>query len=424
MQEWFHNAKLGLFIHYGIYAVKGISESWSFYNGSIPYDEYMKQLDGFSASQLDMDSWAQLAEDMGARYAVLTTKHHDGVALFNTAYSDLNTVKRTRAARDIVKEYTDSFRKKGIRVGLYYSLIDWSHPDYPSVYQDNKIPEHPEQSNPFSNPLTGKEDEERWQRFLQFDRNQLAELLQNYGKIDLLWFDGDWERSAAQWGLPEFKNYLLSFQKDLIINSRLRGYGDYDTPEQGLPVIPPKRIWEFCMTINDSWGYQGGDNHYKSLHQILRIFTDCISKGGNLLLDIGPREDGTIDERQVTVLKELGAFIRKNAEAVYDTQAGIPLEYFAGSSTLSKDKKTLYLFVAGVPAEGVCIKGLCSKIKSVTCLHTGNPLRWDIYGGAPWHGIPGLTWIFLTAENCSSDMTVVKICFDEAVCLYTPEHNQ
>ena len=214
MQEWFHNAKLGLFIHYGIYAVKGISESWSFYNGSIPYDEYMKQLDGFSASQLDMDSWAQLAEDMGARYAVLTTKHHDGVALFNTAYSDLNTVKRTRAARDIVKEYTDSFRKKGIRVGLYYSLIDWSHPDYPSVYQDNKIPEHPEQSNPFSNPLTGKEDEERWQRFLQFDRNQLAELLQNYGKIDLLWFDGDWERSAAQWGLPEFRSdYKFAFKR-------------------------------------------------------------------------------------------------------------------------------------------------------------------------------------------------------------------
>lgn len=424
MQEWFQNAKLGLFIHYGIYAVKGVSESWSFYNGNISYEDYMKQLDGFTASKLDMDSWAQLAKDMGARYAVLTTKHHDGVALFNTAYSDLNTIKQTRAERDIIKEYTDSFRKKGIRVGLYYSLIDWSHPDYPSVYQDNKIPEHPEQANPFSSPLNGKEDEERWQRFLQFDRNQLAELLQNYGKIDLLWFDGDWERSAAQWGLPEFKNYLLSFQKDMIINSRLRGYGDYDTPEQGLPVIPPKRAWEFCTTINDSWGYQGTDNHYKSLQQILRIFTDCISRGGNLLLDIGPREDGTIDERQVTILKELGAFIRKNAEAVYDTQAGIPLEYFAGSSTLSKDKKTLYLFVPGGPAEGVCIKGLCSKIKSATCLHNGKPLRWDTYGGAPWHGIPGLTWIFLTAENCSSDMSVIKLCFDEPVSLYTPEKNQ
>ena len=421
MQDWFQDAKLGLFIHYGIYAVKGVGESWSFYNGNIPYDDYMKQLDGFTASKLDMDYWAELAADMGAQYAVLTTKHHDGVALFDTAYSDLNIIKRTPAARDIIKEYTDAFRKKNIRIGLYYSLIDWSHPDYPSVYQDGVIPEHPEKSNPFCSPLDGKEAPERWQRFLQFDRNQLAELLQNYGKIDLLWFDGDWERSAAQWGLPEFKNYLLSFQKDMIINSRLRGYGDYATPEQGLPVIPPSGAWECCMTINDSWGYQGADNHYKSLPQILRIFTDCISMGGNLLLDIGPREDGTIDERQVAILKGLGKFVKRNAEAVYGTEAGLPPEHFAGASTLSKDKKTLYLFIAGAPSEGVCIKGLCSDIKSVTCLHNGKTLRWDRYGGAPWFDIPGLTWIFLTEDDCASDMTVIKIELDDAVRLYRPD---
>ena len=420
MQDWFQNAKLGLFIHYGIYAVNGITESWSFYNGRISYDDYIKQLDGFTASKLDMDSWAQLAADMGAQYAVLTTKHHDGVALFDTAYSDLNTVKRTPAARDIIKEYTDAFRKKGIRIGLYYSLLDWSHPDYASVYQDGVIPEHPEKSNPFCSPLDGKEAPERWQRFVQFNRNQLAELLQNYGAIDLLWFDGDWERSAAQWGLPEFKNYLLSFQKDMIINSRLRGYGDYETPEQGLPVIPPRGPWECCMTINDSWGYQGSDNHYKSLAQILRIFTDCISMGGNLLLDIGPREDGTIDERQVALLNGLGKFVKRNAEAIYGTEAGLPPEHFAGASTLSKDKKTLYLFIAGAPSEGVCLKGLCSKIKAVTCLHNGKALRWDRYGGAPWFDIPGLAWIFLTEEDCASDMTVIKIELDDAVRLYRP----
>ena len=421
MQDWFHDAKLGLFIHYGIYAVNGITESWSFYNGRISYDDYMKQLDGFTASKLDMDYWAQLAADMGAQYAVLTTKHHDGVALFDTAYSDLNTVKRTPAARDIIKEYTDAFRKKGIRIGLYYSLLDWSHPDYASVYQDGVIPEHPEKSNPFCSPLDGREDPERWQRFVQFNRNQLAELLQNYGAIDLLWFDGDWERSAAQWGLPEFKNYLLSFQNDMIINSRLRGYGDYETPEQGLPVIPPRGPWECCMTINDSWGYQGSDTHYKSLSQIFRIFTDCIAMGGNLLLDIGPREDGTIDERQVALLNGLGKFVKRNAEAIYGTEAGLPPEHFAGASTLSKDKKTLYLFVAGVPSGGVCIKGLCSDIKSVTCLHNGKALRWDRYGGAPWFDIPGLAWIFLPEEDCASDMTVVKIELDDTVRLYRPD---
>ena len=174
------------------------------------------------------------------------------------------------------------------------------------------------------------------------------------------------------------------------------------------------------MTINDSWGYQGSDNHYKSLPQILRIFTDCISMGGNLLLDIGPREDGTIDERQVAILKGLGSFVKRNTEAIYDTEAGLPPEHFAGASTLSKDKKTLYLFIPGVPSEGVCIKGLCSDIKSVTCLHSGKELRWDRYGGAPWHGIPGLTWIFLPEEDCCRDMTVIKIELADAVRLYRP----
>ena len=418
MQDWFKKAKLGLFVHYGIYAVKGVAESWSFYNGRISYADYMKQLSGFTASRLDMKEWAALAAEAGAKYAVLTTKHHDGVALFKTAHSSLNVIEKTPAARDIVREYTDAFRAQGIRVGLYYSLIDWSHPDYASVYQGGRVPENPEASNPFSSPQDGKQDEERWQRFLQFDRAQLAELLQNYGTVDLLWFDGDWERSAQQWGLPEFKDYLLSFQKNMIINSRLAGYGDYLTPEQGLPVTRPAGAWEFCVTINDSWGYQGADDHYKSLNQIIRIFTDCIGMGGNLLLDIGPREDGTIDERQTDILKGLGAFIKKNEEAVYETEAGLLPAYFSGSSTLSADKKTLYLFVHDMPREGVCIKGLCSKIKNAKILHSGKELSWDIYGGAPWHGIPGLTWIFLRSEDCDTHTTVVKVELEDELRLY------
>lgn len=135
MQKWFEEAKLGIFIHYGIYAVDGVAESWSFYNGRVSYDEYMKQLNGFTASAFNAEKWADLIEKSGARYAVLTTKHHDGVALWDTQYSDLNVVKQTPANRDIVKEYAEAIREKGIHLGMYYSLIDWSHPDYPSVYE-------------------------------------------------------------------------------------------------------------------------------------------------------------------------------------------------------------------------------------------------------------------------------------------------
>lgn len=421
MKEWFKKAKLGLFIHYGIYAVKGVAESWSFYNGRISYEDYMSQAKGFTASKLSMQDWAELASIAGAKYAVFTTKHHDGMALFDTKYSDLNIIKKTSVKRDLVKEYVEAFREKHIKIGLYYSLIDWSHPDYASVYQGGTIPENREECNPFSCPKDGVQNEEKWERFLEFDRNQLKELLTNYGKVDLLWFDGDWERSAEQWGLPEFKDYLLSFDKDIIINSRLAGYGDYLTPEQGLPIKRPNNMWEFCTTINDSWGYQHTDNHYKSSEQVIRLFVDTITMGGNLLLDIGPREDGTVDERQKEVLRELGDFIRENEEAVYKTKAGLPCEYFAGGSTLSEDEKILYLFVYNIPRTGICLKGLCSKIKNVKILSNNKELNYDIYGGAPWLNIPGLTWIFLEPSDCDKYITVLKVELFEPIKLYDGE---
>ncbi|WP_258168809.1 alpha-L-fucosidase, partial [Paenibacillus sp. AR247] len=223
MQPWFENAKLGIFIHYGIYAVDGVAESWSFYNGHIPYEQYMKQLDGFTASKFDAEAWADLIEKSGAKYAVLTTKHHDGVALWDTKYSDLNVIQKTPAKRDIVKEYAEAIQKRGIHLGMYYSLIDWSHPDYSSVYEGGKVPEDLSTANRFSSPQDGVQDEERWQKFLEFNNNQLQEILTNYGKVDLLWFDGDWERSAEQWNLPAFKEYLHTLNPDIIINSRLQG---------------------------------------------------------------------------------------------------------------------------------------------------------------------------------------------------------
>lgn len=416
--KWFEEAKLGIFIHYGIYAVNGIAESWSFYNKRISYEDYMKQLDGFTAANFDADHWADVIEASGANYAVLTTKHHDGVALFDTKYSDLSVMKKTPAKRDIVKEYADAIQKKGIHLGMYYSLLDWSHPDYASVYEDGIVPEDLSQVNPFTSPADGIQDEEAWKRFLEFNDHQLGEVLGNYGKVDLLWFDGDWERSAKLWGLPKFKDYLKSFNSELVINSRLQGYGDYKTPEQGLPITRPEGAWEFCTTVNDSWGYVPGDTHYKSLNQIIRMFCDCITMGGNMLLDIGPMADGTIDPRQEELLLGLGKWVNAHREAVFGTKEGIMTRYYLGGSTISQDEETLYLFVYDEPKEGICLKGLCNKIKKITVMHSGRELTHDIHGGVPWFNIPGATWIALTKEECHENVTVLKLELEGKLDMY------
>lgn len=417
-REWFDEAKLGIFIHYGIYAVKGISESWSFYNNRISYEDYMSQLDEFTAQHFSAEYWAELIQKSGAKYAVLTSKHHDGVALFDTKYSELSTIKKSPAKRDIVKEFNKAIQEKGIRTGVYYSLIDWSHPDYASVYTGGEVPEDFSIVNKFSMPVDGKENPEKWERFLEFNNNQLKELLTNYGKVDLLWFDGDWERSAKQWNLPEFKQYLQSFNSDIIINSRLAGHGDYKTPEQGLPITRPEGSWEFCTTINSSWGYVPTDNNYKTLKQIIRMFCECISMGGNMLLDIGPREDGTIDERQENILLGLGKWIKENEEAIYSTEEGIMSRYYSGGSTLSKDKKTLYLFVYDTPQESICIKGLSSEIKKVSLLHSGKELTYEVHGGVPWFNIPGTTWIYISPADVHEHTTVIKVELKDEIDMY------
>ncbi len=416
--KWFEDAKLGIFIHFGIYAVGDVSESWSFYHNRISYEDYMNQIKYFTCDKSDAKRWAELIKKSGARYSVLTTKHHDGVALFDTKYSDNSTIKNSPYKNDIVKEYVEAIRDEGVRVGLYYSLIDWSHKDYASVYEGYRVPDDLSMVNKYTSPTDGKQDKEAWYRFMEFNKNQMGEILGNYGKIDLLWFDGDWERSEEQWGLPELKDYLKSFNSDIVINSRLKSYGDYKTPEQGIPITRPEGAWEFCTTINDSWGYRPSDNHYKSLGQIIRMFCDCIHMGGNMLLDIGPKPDGSIDKRQEDILIGLGEWIEVHKEAIFGTDEGIMHRYFLGGSTVSKDRKTLYLFVYDKPEENICLKGLSSKIKKITLLHSGKELTYDIHGGVPWFNIPGITWIKLNEKDCYKYVTVVKIELEDELDMY------
>jgi alpha-L-fucosidase len=401
--QWFADAKLGIFIHWGIYAVNGIDESWSFYNGYISYADYMKQLKGFTAARYDPNSWAQLIQESGARYAVLTAKHHDGVALWNTRLSDLNVVKKTPAAKDLIEPYCQALRKAGLKVGLYFSNLDWSHADYPFFTSKEK---------------RYAEDPVRWSRFLAFQRGQLEELATAY-KPDLIWFDGDWDFPAEKWQSQELREKIFQWLPAVILNSRLNGYGDYATPEQGVPITPPKsKYWELCMTMNDSWGFQGNDRNYKTANQLIRIFVDCLSMGGNLLLDIGPRADGTIPEEQVRILKELGRWTQKHKEAIYETVSGIPLQYFRGPTTLSRDRQTLYLFLDSRPSGPILIKGLKNKVNRIRVVGDGTKLSYKLLGKQYWSETPGLLYIDVPPENLDDQVTVIAVLLDGPVDLY------
>lgn len=400
--QWFADAKLGIFIHWGIYSVKGIDESWAFFNGYTTHDSYLEQLNGFTASNYDPSSWATLIKSSGARYAVLTAKHHDGIALWDTRTNSLNVKDNTPARRDLIGPFVQALRAEGIRTGLYYSLPDWSHPDYPLEARDT---------------YRYRDDSVRFAKFLGIQQVQLDELMIRY-KPDLLWFDGDWEHSAQEWRADDIKKRLLAANPNIVVNSRLQGYGDYATPEQGVPIHRPEApYWELCLTMNDSWGYQKTDRNYKSANQIINILADCIGMGGNLLLDIGPKPDGTIPHEQMAILNELGRWTKKHGRAIFGTRAGIGRDYFAGPTTLSKDRKTLYLFVPWKPVGPLALKGIKSKVAHVRVVGDGNSLNFYENGRAWWSDVPGILYIDLPESLCDEQMTVVAVTLKEPLVL-------
>ncbi len=404
--EWFKEAKLGIFIHWGIYSVGGIDESWSFFNGYIPYDRYMDQLNGFTAEKYDPAAWAKLIKNSGAKYAVITTKHHDGVALWNTQLSELNTVKKSPARGDLIAPFASEIRKSGLKLGLYFSLLDWSHPDYPN---------HTREIQRYTN------DSIRFEKFVKFNFGQLEELSKSF-KPDLYWFDGDWEQSAEAWKARELSEKLRQWNPGIILNSRIQGYGDYSTPEQGLPVSRPKSdYWELCMTMNNSWGFQHNDHDYKTPNQIIRIFTECISMGGNLLLDIGPKADGTIPEEQVAILNELGRWTSKHKEAIYGTRAGIPHGHFYGPTALNKDSDILYLYLPYRPTGPLMIKGLKNEINRIWVVGNGTKLNWKVSGKQYWSTVPGIVYIDVPEKVLDEQVTVIAVLLKGKVDLYREE---
>lgn len=440
MQEWYRKAKLGIFLHWGIYAVKGISESWSFGSGSMSYEEYMEQLAGFTASEYNPEEWAALIKKSGAKYAILTTKHHDGVCLFDTAYTDLTVLKKTPAGRDLIKPYCDALRKEDIKVGVYFTNTDWSDDEHMKVLLDvsqEELDRMRKEKTAYSSIWPKQVHEERqvdgietpkhrrddWKTFLDRYKGQIRELLTNYGKIDLFWTDAMLYRKGYSWDTKEVKDMIMELQPDAMVNGRLDGYGDFLTSEQRLPLRPiSEDVWEYCHTFNESWGYQPLDTHYKDVKQVIKLFTECLGMGGNMLIGAGPDEKGRIPKEAEKVMLQMGEWIRKYEEAIYTTDRGLDFNYCRYPSTLSEDKKTLYLFLNDRPNPYVMINGVRNKFKKITCLTNNRELSYSVTGGAPWVNIPGCKWIALEDSDLDDICTVIKIEMDEPIDLWTVNH--
>jgi alpha-L-fucosidase len=404
--QWFADAKLGIFIHWGIYSKGETSESWAFHNGHISLPDYMAQANDFTAANYDPQEWVKLIKDSGAKYTVITTKHHDGFALWDTKAGDVSAVKSSPAKRDVIAPFAEAVRDAGLKLGFYYSLIDWPREDYPEIYRD-KAPKYDIKKEP-----------EKWQHFLDFNNAQLSELSSTWNP-DLYWFDGDWEHSSEEWRAPEIVELLRSYNPNVIVNSRIQGHGDYATPELGVPVTKPEaEWWETCMTINNSWGYQKADTNFKSPSTVLRMLVDCINLGGNLLLDIGPRADGSIPQEDIDVLKELGRWTSKHSEAIYGTRAGIPAGHVQAYTSLSPDSRTLYVYLPYKPTGQLEFKGLKSKVKSARVVGNDTPVTWDLYNDISWSEVPGVYYFNIPEEALDPEITVVALELEEPASLY------
>ena len=355
--EWFHEARYGMFIHWGAYSVAGRGE-WVANRERIPKDEYTEcYVRRFTASRYDPRAWAQLASDAGMKYMVLTTRHHDGFALWDTKTTDFNAVKMG-PGRDLVAEYCDAVRAAGLKLGFYLSGADWYHPDYPGACAR-------------SWPARWAGEQAR-ERFLQYYRAQVEELLTQYGKVDLLWHDGNLPQPFdAPPGQPSPANVRArELQPHIVINERNGVPYDYRCSEQTLQ--PHDGPWEACMTLNRNWGFHQGDHDWKTPKDVVRLLTTAASKAGNLLLNVGPREDGTIPEPSVDVLRRVGRWLLVNREFLPNSdRLAITWNNF-GVVTAKRDR--LYLHVLHHPGDELCYAELTSKVLLVRTLHDGREL--------------------------------------------------
>ncbi len=363
--SWFKTARFGLFIHWSHSSQKGMDVSWPLVS-RIPVDEYHATAATFDPQAWDAKALTKRAARLGAQYAVLTTKHHDGYAMFHTKQSE-HSIEHSPFGRDVVREYADAMRDEGIRVGFYYSLLDWHHPDYPAFTDDDK---------PYTFGKWRQPEPEAWDRYIEFMFAQVRELLTNYGKVDVIWFDGHWERTPEQWKAKELEEMISSLQPDILINDRLPNAGDYRTPEQLIPPQPLDGPWETCMTIGKSWGYDPNDTDRKSGRDLIHSLCEVAGRGGNLLLNVGPTGDGALPPTDIERLDEIERWMATNKDAIVGTEPGIEPWQFYGPSTRRGD--TIYLHLLMRPYESVTVRGVhVKRIRSVRALSTDEQLKYD-----------------------------------------------
>lgn len=404
---WFRDARFGLFMHWGSYTIKGFEASWPLVYGDISYTEYDALADQFNPQRYDPAAWAALAKAAGVRYAVLTSKHHDGYALYDTHLNDYSAPQRA-AGRDLLTPYVEAFRAAGIKVGFYFSLCDWHHPDYPAQNTaGGEFSNRPAAALPPGVPTNIAADPARWERYLEFMHGQVRELCTRFGTIDLLWFDGHWEHTPEEWRARKLVEMIRSLQPAIVINDRLadRMLGDYATPEQNVPVQAPDRMWETCMTINETWAYNPRDRAFKSSAEIIATLIETTSKGGNLLFNVGPSANGEILPEFGSRLGVIGAWLARNGEAIYGAGPGLPAGAYYGPSTGKQD--AIYLHVLGQPAEGaIRVRGMARRVERATVLGTGAPLEFDQHGG---HLEGGLLRLTLPSMYLEPLATVIKL---------------
>lgn len=384
--RWFRDARFGLFIHWGLYAIPA-KEEWLRGTARMTEEQYREYFRTFDPDAFDPRAWARLAKAAGMKYAVLTAKHHDGFCLFDSALTDFKST-RTPAGRDLVREYVDAFRAEGLEVGLYYSLIDWHHDGYPH-YGDRYHP---------------RRDDEAWKGrahdfdgYLEYMHGQVRELCSNYGKISVLWFDFSYGPMAAEtWKAAELMAMVRSLQPDVVIDNRLEASGeslgsmfsgeptsfagDFASPEQ---IVPPEGIvdangdplpWEACFTMNNHWGYSAADRLYKSPRQLIRKLVECVAKGGNVILNVGPDARGRIPEESVRILERIGAWMDRNGRSVHGCgAAGLPKPDWGW---WTKKGNKLYAHVLDAPVGSLALPGLGGgRIARMRLLHDGSELR-------------------------------------------------
>jgi alpha-L-fucosidase len=347
--KWWHDARFGMFIHWGLYSVAGRHE-WLMENEAIPVAEYEQLAKRFTPQPNAARAWAKLARQAGQKYMVMTTKHHEGFCLFDSKLTNYSAPKQA-CGRDLVKEYVEAARAEGLRVGFYYSLMDWHHPDGARC----------------------AEDEGARRRFVDYIHGQVRELCTNYGKLDILWYDVNWPLKPEGWEAAKMNAMVRQLQPDIIINNRTGLPEDFATPEQRIEAA--NRAWESCMTMNDSWGYQKADTNWKTPKAVVRNVITCARDGGNYLLNIGPKADGSIPEDSVRIMTAVGKWMEKNGEAIYTAE---PCQVKRSNyASFTRKGNALYMHVHFWPGEYVAISGLKSKVKSARLLASGKEVEFD-----------------------------------------------